>query len=230
MRRLLVVSPHLDDAVFGCGELMLRMPGALCVTVFAGLPRDPGQQTAWDRDAGHACALEAMACRRGEDAAALRLLGAVPHWLPYTDDQYGERTPATRADVTSTLVALIDAHAPDVIAIPLGLFHRDHLLTHEAAAAALRLRPGGEWLAYEDALYRCIPGLLSERLAALAACGLHAAPWARIGGEPDSPKRRAVRRYGSQLRALSRAGRPGDVDLFSPECYWHLAVHSVRAA
>lgn len=229
-RRLLVVSPHLDDAVFGCGELMLRKPGALCVTVFAGVPRDPDRLTDWDRDAGHASALEALACRRGEDAAALRLLGAVPHWLPFTDDQYGERTPATRAEVAAMLIALIDAHAPDTIAIPLGLFHRDHVLTHEAAVVALRARPACDWLAYEDALYRRIPGLLSERLAALAAHGLPAMPWGALESAADSPKRRAVRRYGSQLRALSRPGRPGDVDLFTPERYWHLAADAVRAA
>ncbi len=228
--RLLVVSPHLDDAVFGCGELMRRMPGALCVTVFAGLPRDPEVQTGWDRDAGHTCALEALACRRGEDAAALRRLGARAHWLPFTDDQYGERTPSTREEIAAALLALIDAHAPDVVAIPFGLFHRDHALAHEAALAALRARPDCDWLAYEDALYRRLPGLLSARLAALDACGVRAVPWLFLPSAADSPKHGAVRCYGSQLRALARPGGPGHADLLAPEACWRLAAAAARAA
>ncbi|MGE3774657.1 MAG: PIG-L family deacetylase [Gammaproteobacteria bacterium] len=228
--RLLVVSPHLDDAVFGCGELMRRMPGALCVTVFAGLPRDPEMQTDWDRDAGYACALEALACRRGEDAAALRRLGAEAHWLRFTDDQYGERTSATREEVTAALIALIDAHAPDAVAIPFGLFHRDHALAHEAAIAALDARPTRDWLAYEDALYRRLPGLLPARLAALEARGVRAVPWLFLSSEADSPKHGAVRCYGSQLRALARPGGPGHADLLAPEACWRLAAGAARAA
>ncbi len=220
--RLLVVSPHLDDAVFGCGELMAQMPGAACVTVFAGLPQDLDVLTAWDRDAGHACALEALACRRGEDAAALRRLRAVPHWFAFTDDQYGEQTATTRDEVTAALVAVIDREAPNVVAIPFGLFHRDHALVHDAALAALSARPAIHWLAYEDALYRRVPGLLSERLRALAVRGVDAVPWVRLSSRTDSPKRVAVRCYGSQLRALSRPGGPGHADVLAPEGCWRL--------
>ena len=36
--RLLVISPHLDDAVFACGRLIASHPSCVVVTVFAGLP------------------------------------------------------------------------------------------------------------------------------------------------------------------------------------------------
>lgn len=220
--RLMVVSPHLDDAVFGCGELMARIPGSLCVTVFAGLPEDPGVVTDWDRDAGYESALEALACRRGEDAAALRVLDAEPQWLPFTDDQYGEPLSRLADDIASTLDALIVCHQPGTVAIPLGLFHRDHEATHRAALEVLEAWPGCDWLAYEDALYRRIPGLLEARLAALVTAGLRVDPLYRLPVAANSIKRQAVRRYDSQLRALARPSGPGYADLFAPEVGWRL--------
>jgi hypothetical protein len=45
MDRLLVVSPHLDDAVFGCGELIASRPGATVARLFAGPPASYGEPT-----------------------------------------------------------------------------------------------------------------------------------------------------------------------------------------
>ena len=36
LERVVVLSPHLDDAVLGCGRLMAAHPGATVVTVYAG--------------------------------------------------------------------------------------------------------------------------------------------------------------------------------------------------
>ena len=38
LERVVVVSPHLDDAVLGCGRFLAVHPGATVVTVFAGNP------------------------------------------------------------------------------------------------------------------------------------------------------------------------------------------------
>ena len=45
---LLVVSPHLDDAVFGCGRLLSQCDDATVVTIFAGIPAAGQDPTAWD--------------------------------------------------------------------------------------------------------------------------------------------------------------------------------------
>lgn len=222
--RLLVISPHLDDAVFGCGEFMARLPGAVCVTVFAGLPSDPTVLTEWDRAAGHGSALEALAVRRGEDAAALRHLNAHAHWFAFTDDQYGEQTPRTCADISAMLDHALALYRPDAVAMPFGLYHRDHALVHEAALACMARHPALDWYGYEDALYRCIPGLLQSRLQTLVGRGVRATACSRLPSEADSPKRRAVRSYGSQLRALSRPGGPGHADVLAPEGCWRLAA------
>ncbi|MGH6635951.1 MAG: hypothetical protein ACRED0_07390 [Gammaproteobacteria bacterium] len=50
---LLVVSPHCDDGVFSCGQLIEAHPGAVVATVFAGRlpPNHPLPE--WDRGAGN---------------------------------------------------------------------------------------------------------------------------------------------------------------------------------
>src|SRR5437763_1975889 len=90
---LAVISPHLDDGVFACGEALAAHPGSVVVTVFAGMPADPSQSTDWDARCGFASAGEAVAARRAEDRTSLARLGARPHWLEFGDSQYGS-TPA----------------------------------------------------------------------------------------------------------------------------------------
>src|SRR4051794_24119032 len=64
---VLVVSPHLDDGVFSCGEMMADHPTAHLVTVFAGRPAT-AQLTEWDRDCGFAAGDDVVGARRDEDA------------------------------------------------------------------------------------------------------------------------------------------------------------------
>ena len=53
MRRIVVVSPHLDDAVLGCSYLLAAHPGATVVTVFAGRPPEyPSPMERWDAICG----------------------------------------------------------------------------------------------------------------------------------------------------------------------------------
>ncbi|MEA2150703.1 MAG: hypothetical protein QOD69_2533 [Solirubrobacteraceae bacterium] len=79
---LLVVSPHLDDAVLSSGATIAaaRTEVVVC-TVFAGLPEPPLSAPA--REFHAVCGLgdDAVAARRAEDRAALALLGAQAlHW------------------------------------------------------------------------------------------------------------------------------------------------------
>jgi LmbE family N-acetylglucosaminyl deacetylase len=215
---VIVVSPHFDDAVFGCGALLAGHPGARVVTVFAGLPRDTRQCTERDARSGFADAHQAIAQRRREDRRALALLKAQPLWLDFADAQYGE-SPGVE-DVAGVLRELLRPLAPDTLLYPLGLFHSDHLLVHSACRAALPALPGLQALAYEDALYRARPGLLQQRLAELAAQGVQAtpAPPAPRGGVAPL-KAQAVQAYASQLRAL---GPEAATDTAQPERYWTL--------
>jgi LmbE family N-acetylglucosaminyl deacetylase len=220
--RLAVVSPHLDDAVLSCGELLATHPGASVITVFAGAPRDGDVLTGWDAACGFTSARQAMAERRAEDSAAMELLRARARWLEFRDSQYGA-APAV-ADVTVALHAVLRDTQADTVLVPFGLFHGDHDLAHRAALRALEEGGALQWLAYEDALYRRMPGLLQQRLARLALAHVSATPWACRAPRAALAKRRAVRCYASQLRGLGTPGRPGHADAYAPESYWRLTA------
>jgi LmbE family N-acetylglucosaminyl deacetylase len=82
--RTVIVSPHLDDAVFGCGSLIAAHPGATVVTVFAGVPPHGAAASDWDhRRCGFASATRAVTRRREEDRVALSLLEARPAWRDF---------------------------------------------------------------------------------------------------------------------------------------------------
>ena len=200
--KAVVVSPHLDDAVLGCGVFLARAPGATVVTVCAGVPRPDSQLTEWDAACGFGSAREAIEARRDEDRQALATLGALPRCLDYLDDQYGQEDSEGSKDsedrqwissVARDVRRVIREIDPDVVLCPLGLFHHDHDRVHAAARLVLQQEQDRTWYAYEDALYRRIPGLVQQRLAELAANHVVATPadlapgaFSRRGSEPTS--------------------------------------------
>jgi LmbE family N-acetylglucosaminyl deacetylase len=222
LRPLLAISPHLDDAVFACGEALCEHPGARVATLFAGAPRRYASLPPWDRDAGFVDGEDVMQRRRSEDRAALALLGARPHWLDFRDHQYlAEGEQPDPEGLECAIDALVRAFSPVRVLAPLGLFHSDHLLAGDAVLAVAVRYPRVQWTAYEDALYRCLPGLVQQRLATVHARGWHATPVALPAGHLGR-KRAAVECYASQLRALSTPQRPTHADAFARERYWDL--------
>jgi LmbE family N-acetylglucosaminyl deacetylase len=224
---VLVISPHLDDGVFACGRWLALHPGSTVLTVFAGSPRDGARCTEWDAQCGFKHAEQAIAARRAEDRRALAMIDARPCWLEFTDSQYGE-TPTLPA-VAHALAEVLRAQRPARVLYPLGLYHSDHRLVHEACRLALAACKAADAIAYEDALYRGLRGVLQQRLAALAQQGVVATPveWdpappstsPRDAAGAASLKLRAVAAYASQLRAF---GPGGTRDLERPERGWRL--------
>jgi LmbE family N-acetylglucosaminyl deacetylase len=210
----LVVSPHLDDAVFSCGDWIAAHPGAMVVTVFAGVPHGMTRLTPWDADCGFADARQAVAARRAEDSAALAMLSAHPLWLDFLDSQYLQ-TPGEGA-LIEALCGVLERTKPATVLLPAGLFHSDHEIVHAAMLALCRAQPQRGWIMYEDALYRRSAGRLQRRLAALLEGGFCATPVAAPAAQPGR-KCAAIACYRSQLRAL---GQPADV--VAPEGYWRL--------
>lgn len=222
---LLVISPHLDDAVLSCAEAIFHARRATVLTVFAGTPPDGGMLTDWDSRSGFISAREAIAARREEDAAAMSRLGAEPVWLDFLDSQYGD-TPSADA-IAEAIHRVVRGVAPRTVLLPAGLFHSDHALAHEAALqlrAQLRTRlPELDWRMYEDAHYRRIAGFLQRRLARLLEQGVQATPLAhQTDAAAAQVKEAAIGCYASQLRALAAKVRDGHADAFAPEGYWRL--------
>jgi LmbE family N-acetylglucosaminyl deacetylase len=218
--RLVAISPHLDDAVLGCSALLAAHPGAIVVTVFAGRPTDGTALPAWDEAAGFRAGDDVVGARRAEDRAALHTLGARPRWLDFLDAQYGD-SPSVDAIVPALESAIGSADAA-IVGIPLGLFHSDHALAHAAALALLPRHREWRWLAYEEPMYRRVPGALDQRRARLREAGVAAEALDRV--RAPRRKRHALTCYASQLRALRTPGRPGHADALAPERYWELTM------
>ncbi|MGM9486335.1 PIG-L deacetylase family protein [Ideonella sp. YS5] len=212
----LIVSPHLDDAVFSCGEWMATHPGVQVVTVFAGTPVDVSQATEWDRACGFVDARQALTMRRLEDQQAHDALGATPHWLEHCEEQYGE--PRTADQIAATLLQLLRSIEPTRLLLPLGLYHRDHVLAHQATLQALAETGATPQVwAYEDVPHRRRPGWLQNRLCELRQAGIVLTP-AAVGDSPTGAlKDRAVASYVSQWQALTDDARE---DTRRPERFW----------
>jgi LmbE family N-acetylglucosaminyl deacetylase len=221
--RFVVLSPHLDDAVLGCGQGLHAHPGAIVVTVFAGRPPAGTELTPWDSDAGFRHGDDPIGTRRAEDSAALQLLRARALWLEFRDAQYGGTE--SPVDLAAVLVPLLSEIADDRVLAPLGLFHSDHERTREAALEARgRIENSLRWYLYADGLYAAQPHAVRATLAALRARGerLRRVRWRRAGS--CQAKRRAIACYASQLRALATPGRPDVASAFHPERFWRLGV------
>lgn len=210
----IVLSPHFDDAVFSCGAYLARHPGTVVLTVFAGVPPDGVGAPSWDQRCGFDCPQAAMRARHDENVRALATLGVRGEQLPLLDQQYGGEGEGLVAALTDTLSRIGGTR----VLLPLGLFHEDHVRVSNAGLFVCGLL-GRACIAYEDALYRCKPGLVRQRFAELAGSGVCAIPWR--SERADIPaKVRAVKAYASQLRALGLT--PGEGDDARPEHYWRL--------
>jgi LmbE family N-acetylglucosaminyl deacetylase len=214
-RKVLIITPHLGDAVLNCGELAAAHPGAVVITAFAGIPSSAYVVPDWDSACGFSSPRQAVTVRRREERRALETLEAEPCWLSTPESQY--RRTVRVDDVALHLARAFRRHRADCVAIPLGLVAGDHRLTCEAA---LRLLPRREfeWLLYDDAL----PGTAREGLPeclkrlALEPFELPADPYRGY------LKQRAVENYESLQRGFERAGRDLRAMLAVPERYWRL--------
>jgi LmbE family N-acetylglucosaminyl deacetylase len=229
--RLFVVSPHFDDAVFGCGALLATHPDAAVCTVFAGAP-EHDMSTPWDKQSGFSGAHEAIRMRAAEDDRALEVLDAIPVRMPFLDAQY--LNSPTVSTLAAALEEVIYGSTANTLLMPLGLFHSDHALVFAACCEVLPRLAHLSWFAYEEAIYRRLPGLVQERLADLLERGITATPahpahdHTLDDARQAFAKREAVLAYESQLRALPN----GYDDVFAPERYWQLdaiRAHGKRA-
>jgi LmbE family N-acetylglucosaminyl deacetylase len=127
-RRIVVVSPHLDDAVLSLGATIASAvrSGAdvEVLSVFCGDPGSAAPPGEWDRKSGFQSEGEASRVRREEDRAACSILGARPRWLPFGDEQYDQRRDEQQVG-TALVAALAGADAVLIPGWPLQ--NADHL-------------------------------------------------------------------------------------------------------
>lgn len=131
IKRALVIAPHPDDEVLGCGGAMMRLAEAgaevhVVIMTRAGIDR-------FGPDAADAIRREALAAH-----AVLRVAGT--HFL---DLPAAALDTVAHADVNAALCALVTRIAPDTMFVPfVGDVHLDHQLTFLSAMVAARPRGG----------------------------------------------------------------------------------------
>lgn len=144
-KRLLVIAPHPDDEILGCGGTMAlaaeRGAEVHVLVVFDGAAGDP--ETRFDR-------ADYVARRRGEARAGGKLLGIENYY--FWDFAEGHVPSPEEIDVGATRLAeLVASLRPDVILAPWsGDAHPDHETVSRALARMLQLTPfGGEVWGFE---------------------------------------------------------------------------------
>lgn len=227
LERIVVVSPHLDDAVLGCSRFLALHPGATVVTVFAGNPeRYPEPMRKWDVQSGFDPGDDVMAVRRDEDRAALSVLDAVPHHLDYIEYTYnpGDR-PVRPEKIAEGLAPALRGLAPTLVLAPFGLANPDHDVTHRACMLVRdELGDDVSWWCYEDHGYKHIPGMLAWRVSSLFRAGVWPTPVCPRIDPSEERKQRAVACYPTQLLALEDDWQIGrKLAAPAPEQYWRLA-------
>ncbi|WP_235536511.1 MULTISPECIES: PIG-L deacetylase family protein [unclassified Sphingomonas] len=131
IRRVLVIAPHPDDEVLGCGGTMMRLADAGAEVHVAIITR-----AGVDRFGPHMAEIG-----RGEARLAHDLLGVTQtHFL---DFPAAELDTVPHAEINAALGAVMTAVAPDTLFIPfLGDIHLDHQLVFLSSMVAARPRGG----------------------------------------------------------------------------------------
>ncbi len=124
-----ILSPHLDDAVWSCFSLLAREDDVLVATVFAGIP--DGEPGWWDARCGITDSAAHVRDRRSEDAAVLGALGRQAVHLDLLDGQYRE-APVPAGEIVRALAERVPAVRR--VYAPGGIGHPDHALVRDAGA------------------------------------------------------------------------------------------------
>jgi LmbE family N-acetylglucosaminyl deacetylase len=221
------LSPHLDDAVLSCGQVIAGNAPSTVVTIMAGHPRSEAVLTPYDKSCGFANSVEAMRTRQNEDRMACAVLGAETIHCSGLDVQYRQegRGSAWRDTLTQLEWLVMTGGAgpgfgkEDVWFIPMGLEHQDHGIVADVAMNFCK-KNGFAAYVYEDLPYRVLlPEVAMKRFKDLWNRGVITEPLEDPARVTDrSQKREAILRYESQLVAL-------DVDAACvPERYWRLVL------
>lgn len=211
--RVVVVSPHLDDAVLSVGASIAgatrRGVRVDVLTVFACDPDSQAPTKGWDARAGFATEGEAARARREEDRDACALLGATPVWLPFGSVDYERH--GDESDMRARVVdALVGADAVLVPGSPLT--HPDHAwLVRALLASELATRLLGFFAEQPYSTRGAGDGAGPEAPGWLRSMLESPLEFERVPADMRDwlAKRRAVRRYRSQLPLLQLSGLVG---------------------
>jgi LmbE family N-acetylglucosaminyl deacetylase len=219
---VLVLSPHLDDGVLSCGQLLAAHPGSTLVTALAGIPPADAPLGSWDARTGFTSSYGAILARRAEDAEACELLSATPVWLDGLDGGQYARPSYHDYALYAQLLDVLRGCRDFELFLPLGVGHRDHTkVARLARAAASSL--GIRFLCYEELPYRVLsPDAFAKAMTAARREGWMLEPLSLELG-PLEAKEAAIDCYRSQITEYPRSS------MLAEEGYLHVERRGRRS-
>jgi LmbE family N-acetylglucosaminyl deacetylase len=212
--KVVVLSPHLDDAVLSIGAgirraTRLSRAGVTTVTVMGCDPHSHAPAGFWDRQSGFRTEGEAARRRREEDRRACQLVGASPVWLTFGDMTYG-----LGAEEDEVLAAILPhLEGADLLLVPgFPLDHDDHLwltdltLRHLATRFKVALYVEQPYVVWRSPrkFWRSALNLAPATTDAIRTQVGDALDWRPLPADDEDrmAKREACLAYRSQLRTL----------------------------
>jgi N-acetylglucosamine malate deacetylase 1 len=189
LTRILVVAPHADDEVLGCGGLLARLHERGCATHVMYLAVDGFRHYGYAGETTYAQ-------RIAEIENVAQLLGFT-YDIVYGDKQLIEKLDTVaKRDIVNVLEAALNDRRPELLLLPSGNdYDQDHVATFQAGFAAARpiAQVFGKWL---------VPHVMTYESAKL---NWAAEPLPRTAASCDisahlETKLSAMRLYASQLR------------------------------
>jgi LmbE family N-acetylglucosaminyl deacetylase len=202
---VLVLSPHLDDAVLDCWSVLTAPEQVEVVNVFALAP-PPGTTSDWDRIVGEPDSAALFAARIAEDERALALAGRTPHNLPFLELQYRRGRPVPPwAAIDREIARRIPAASRVLAPMTIGTVHPDHALLRGYALALAR--QGHAVSLYADVPYATVYGWPAWVTGAAPVAHLDVdAYWAAsFGPTPVEPREGSVVRLDDEAAGLKLA-------------------------
>lgn len=207
--KVVVVSPHYDDAVLSCWSVVAGGDEVDVVTVYTALPTS-GLVTAWDEDSGVDSATR-VGQRAAENRSALALARRRPIDLGCLEVQYGG------GDIDVELLAAQLRHA-DVVFAPAGTGVDNLSFEHVAVRdVCLAIRPDCRLYADQPySLFRADTQLLPVPPVARLRRRV-----VRLTAGQRQRKADAIGRYAGEIQKLERLyGSVTDPDRLQHEVFW----------
>lgn len=128
MKKILIIAPHADDEVLGCGGYMLSQSkdGAEIKIIFCAIGGDDAKQ---DRS-----------IRVEELKSACKEVNASYEIMSFGTDALLDKVACK--DIISYIDKQIESFRPDEVFVNYPSRHQDHIKVYEATMAALRLKEG----------------------------------------------------------------------------------------
>lgn len=198
-----VLSPHLDDAVFSCWHVLFE-PDTTIITIFAGAP-PKGTTTLWDKICGQPDSETMMRSRLEENEAVLASIGVSGCNLDFLDGQYGH-SQRNISEIADSVLAMAGQNAVFLAPLAGSLLwrHPDHVVVR--TLGTYLLGKGKEVAFYADLPYMQMPACsatayvarMSKRASKIIGVQLSAEVHT-LNVSEQSRKRTAMRQYQTQF-------------------------------